>query len=1357
MQLTYSLFRNGRCYAMKAVHTFVVVVLLLIGTGVVVPVPATAQVFEYIGMEDGLCSRRVLSIEQDAQGYMWILTHKGVDRYDGSLFTHYKLRHEEKDIYFYPDLNSLHVDGNNTLWEYGKDGKVFRYNLFKDAFELVFDLYDRRAELRNYPVSSTYFDPSRRIWFHCHEQMVMYDTSSQTHQAVPTHPHIPFIDAMTNDDADGFFLASGPNLYHVLYRQGQLQQLSALTLEKARQINYLYYHSPTRKLIVNTLLDGLYIIDTATQHVSRPAIRLKDIGINIIRPFYDSDREVLIATDGDGVCKLDITTGELTHFLQEDHLHPNRMNGSIVKDILIDQDRRIWNVIYPTGITVYSPKYPAYQWLKQTEGNRTLVDNRINTILQDSEGDIWFATCNGVSCYRPATGQWTNFLSGPDETSSGSNHIIISLCEIRPGILMAGGYMAGIYTINKHSKTVDYSYDYTAPRPNYTPDKYIRSIVQDHDGSIWIGGYRQLGHFYPQTRQVVRFPTLYPITHLKEKDSLTLWVGTIDGLFTFSKQTQTLSRYAQHLQTGCINTIYQTVDGSQTFIGTYGNGLFVLDHRTGEILHFHKDNCGLENNNIYSIVPNAYDDLFLGTENGLTLFDVNGRKFTNWTREQGLLSASFNQNAAVRTREGQLIFGTNEGAVLLPATTLLSEDFSSHLTLSNLNIMYRTVHPGEKDSPLTRTLDETESISLRYDQNTFSLNVSSINYDNPSNIYYSWCLKGFYDEWTVPSEANLIRYTNLSPGTYRLQVRAITKNNNSIIEERSLQIIVERPFWMTFWAFLLYGLLLIGAFYAWLRYQMLRRNRIVSQEKINFFIHTAHDIRTPLTLIKAPLGEILKNEDLSAKGMFNINLAIQNTDNLSALADNLMNFQKAELYSSKVTVTQEELNHYLTHYLSAFKMYAEQKGIRLTYSSSFDRLEVWIDRNKMDSILRNLLTNALKYTPKGGEVTLKAAHTRSWWTLDIQDTGIGIPRKDQKKMFKLLFRGSNATNQLITGTGIGMLLTYRLIRHHQGKISFSSTENVGTRFHLTFPIQSAKYVQKSNEKPELSAVVPLPGNMKATAHPPAVSSPTAADAPRLLIVEDNQSLRQFLLQSLSDHYQTDEAANGQEALEKIAQCPPDLVISDVMMPIMSGEELCHHLKSHIETSHIAVILLTALAAREDILRGLQLHADQYIVKPFDLTVLQANIANLLENRKLIREQFMQQALQPETSRPEEQPSMSPLDQQFIDRATFYITENMENDLSVDTLCTHIGMSRTGFYNKIKALTGLAPNDFIRHIRMQEAARLLRSREYSVAEVADKTGFSDPKYFTDAFKKFYGMPPSTYMKGAAAAPASPSKH
>lgn len=1307
--------------------------------------PLQAQIFEYIDMDNGLSSRRVLSIQQDKQNYIWILTHKGLDRYNGKQFKHYQLHRCNNPLSFYPNLNFLYTDKDSTIWEVGKDGFVFRYDEQRDSFQLAFDLRATFPALKKAPISSVYMDSEANIWFCTNQSQYIYNYhQSKNYQLSPVISDK--IICITQAEKNKYYLASEHLLYEVQLKGEQLTEIKKIQLPNVHLIDHIYYHSPTKQLIINTLLDKLFIYNIEEKQLESMGNSMKDIGVNKIIPSKKEKDVLLIATDGDGVYKLDLKQLTLNHFLKEDTRKPNKMNGSIIKDIYMDSANRIWNVIYPTGITIYTEKYPAYEWFMHSANyTNSLANNCINGVMEDSEGDSWYATSNGICYFDVSENKWINF--SPSHSPNGErseNHIFTSLCESSPGIILAGGYMSGIYKIDKRTKEVTF-FQQQNIRQGEGPDKYIRSIYRDNERHIWIGGFYRLKSYSLTTKEVCEYNIGYPITCITQKDEHSLWIGTINGVFVFDKLKKQATPLDTEFDIQCINMIYNDPSGNYTYFGTYGDGLFIFEKKTGKVTRYYDENCGLISNNIYSIVPDRNGNLYLGTENGLSFFDIKANKFINWTKEQGLLAASFNPNAAIHSRDGYMIFGSNEGVIVLPDSIQLPETFSSHMIFSDLSIMYRTVHPGEKNSPLTQALDKTSCIELDYDQNTFSMNVSSINFDNPSNIMYSWKLEGFYDRWSPPSSDNLIRYTNLSPGNYTLRVRAILMDNHQILEEREIQILIGRPIWMTFWAFLLYALIIIGISYAIIRYQMIRRDKQISQAKINFFMQTAHDIRTPLTLIKAPLGEILKNEQLTEQGTTNLNLAIQSTDNLSELANNLMDFQKEELYSSKISVVRYELNQYIQNYMQQFKAYAEQKGIDFQYKSSFTSLEVWIDQNKIDSILQNLLSNALKYTPKGGSVTIETDHNKNRWILTIKDTGIGIPKEDQKKLFKFLFRGKNATNQLITGSGVGMLLTYRLIKNHEGKISFSSTENVGTTFQLSFPIQSEHY-QYRNEGVDQNlrtvllqdgVVAPMPEaeQTQITAHP---------DSPRIMIVEDNASLRLFLMKSLSDIYQVDGAENGQEAIDKIKVQQPDLIISDVMMPVMDGETMCRTLKSDIETSHIPIILLTALGDKKDILRGLETKADMYITKPFDLMVLRANISNILENREIIRKKLQQASVNIE-SKTEDIPMPTNLDNEFMQKVTVLVKENLGKDLTVDTLCAGMNMSRTSFYNKIKALTGMAPNDFIRNIRMQEAAALLKSQRYTVAEVADMMGFADPKYFTDTFKKFYGVPPSIYKK------------
>lgn len=415
----------------------------------------------------------------------------------------------------------------------------------------------------------------------------------------------------------------------------------------------------------------------------------------------------------------------------------------------------------------------------------------------------------------------------------------------------------------------------------------------------------------------------------------------------------------------------------------------------------------------------------------------------------------------------------------------------------------------------------------------------------------------------------------------------------------------------------------------------------------------------------------------------------------------------------------------------------------MEWEGSCDQLEAWIDRNKLDSIVHNILSNALKYTPNRGNVHVRVQHNRNHWFLTISDTGIGISADDQKKMFRHLFRGDNAVNMKITGTGIGMLQTYKLVKRHLGKITVSSKENEGTTFHLRFPIDNRRYKHHESYQEDDNTLTPITSPESTSIDTLERDSDTSSNRPTVLVVEDNTDLRNFLIQTLSEHYHIQEASNGQGALDIIHQKHPDLVLSDIMMPVMRGDDLCRVLKNNMETSHIPVILLTALGDRESIIHGLETKADHYIVKPFDIEILKANIDNVLANKELIRQRFAQLDYRTEDIH-EEVPGID-LDKEFLVKATQLVKQYLGTEFNVDTLCAKLHMSRSSLYNKIKALTGHSPSDFVRQIRMDEAATLLKSNQYNITEISDKLGFGDPKYFTEIFKKHYGVTPSTYMK------------
>ena len=888
------------------------------------------------------------------------------------------------------------------------------------------------------------------------------------------------------------------------------------------------------------------------------------------------------------------------------------------------------------------------------------------------------------------------------------------------------------------------------------PDKYIRDIRMDSQGYIWSGGFYNLKRINLKTQNVRLYQGLNSITAITEKDANSMWIGSATGLYLLDKESGKFEHIKLPVESTYIYSLYQAKNGS-LYIGTSGSGLLIYDFAQKLFTHYYSENCALISNNIYTILSDADKELLMGTENGLTSFYPQQKKFYNWTKDMGLMTTHFNALSGVLRKNNHFVFGSSEGAVEFHKDMKLPRDYSSKMIFSDFKLFYQTVYPRDKHSPLKESINDIKTLELGYNQNIFSVQVSSINYDYPSNILYSWKLDGFYEEWSKPGAESTIRYTNLAPGEYTLRVRAISNEDKRVvIEERSIDIIIDQPFWLTFWAMLFYAGILFLIASVLLRIIILRKQRKVSAEKIHFFINTAHDIRTPLTLIKAPLEELREKEELSKEGISNMNTALRNVNALLRLTTNLINFERADVYSSELYISEHELNTFMNEIYGAFQQYANIKHINFTYESNFRYMNVWFDKEKMESILKNVISNALKYTPENGSVQIFVSEAADSWSVEVSDTGIGIPANEQKKLFKLHFRGSNTINSKVTGSGIGLMLVWKLVRLHKGKINLSSIENQGSIIKITFPKDSKRYrkahlTTPNKQRPETKSSndIPLPAPEIYENTQKKEKKEKKEKNQRILIVEDNDELRNYLSQTLSEDYLIQVCSNGKEALTVIPEYKPELVISDIMMPEMRGDELCQAIKSNIETSHIPVILLTALNNEKDILSGLRIGADEYVLKPFNIGILKATISNLLANRALLRNKYASLDSEDEENDDYDEEYINysqDIDWQFIADVRKNIKDNIDNSaLTVDVLASLMGMSRTSFYNKLKALTDQSPGDYIRLIRLKHAIKLLKENVHNITEISEMTGFNDVKYFREVFKKHYNVSPSQYFK------------
>ena len=610
-------------------------ILLLICLFVILVTPAVAQLYQYLDTQNGLSSRRVLSIRKDKKGYMWFLTHEGIDRYNGKQYTHYSLTANGKLLNFFPNLNTLQIDTAGVVWEIGKTGHLFKYNSLQDKFELVCDFASKDKSNSGLPLTASFLDSKDNNILLCTKNK-QYLFDIDTHELIqlesPIKEEITYIAKSTNNQ---YFLASSHKIYCARLNHGRLEVIKHPELDNFHIVNYIYFHPETQMLVIGTLLDGIYLYNIHSRQLIDVHNGLQDINVNSIIASKENENEVLIATNGAGVYKLNLGTYELTNFLNADHNHSNKMNGNIINDIYIDDDQKLWMAVYPIGITVYSEKYPGYQWIQHSYDNpNSLIDNQVNYILEDSEGDIWYATNNGVCCYSPSTKQWTNLLSTYQHDTPNQNHVFISICESRPGVILVGGYMSGMYKIDKKNMTTQYFIPQTLNDDTVKPDKYIRCIYKDWDNLIWAGGYYNLKSYDLDTKEMHCYNMDFPITYITNKDAHNLWIGTINGLYQFNKVNQELKAVNLDSELGCINTIYQSKKNI-TFIGTHGSGMWIYNNYTEKVTNYHINNSALISNNIHCILPALEDDLIISTEKGLTRFKTKEKIFSNWTKEQG--------------------------------------------------------------------------------------------------------------------------------------------------------------------------------------------------------------------------------------------------------------------------------------------------------------------------------------------------------------------------------------------------------------------------------------------------------------------------------------------------------------------------------------------------------------------------------------------------------------------------------------------------------------------------------------------------------------------------------------------------
>jgi signal transduction histidine kinase/DNA-binding response OmpR family regulator/ligand-binding sensor domain-containing protein len=1283
--------------------------------------------FRYLNVEKGLSSNQVFQVKKDSTGFIWFVSYMGIDRYDGSEIKHYLLGEDDAKYKNYMPFTQMEIDRQGNIWIGLDAAKLFRYSKKCDAFEQMLDV--RALTGKDLLLYSFYLDSRDRVWISTSGGLYLSDEKQNLELFPLMSKQYPTQVVQTGNK---FYIATPEYIYEIEETNSRFQIKNQVEPAQnyGRVESLLYYNG---KLYIGTESKGVYIYDTQTKQVKSLYPLIPNVAIRAMA--CTQEKTILIGTDGAGIYGLHPDTGHLLFSWDADNMD-NELSSNSIYDILVDETNCIWATTYTSGVNVIYPLLPNINFIRHDNTNfNSLINNQVNAILEDSDGDLWYGTGNGISLYLKKKNEWKYFLTNREQKA-----VIITLCEDKQKRIWAGAYSLGLFCIDKNTgKVMLYQKDEKNPGQGISANYVFGLHADEH--SLWIAGLNGDLTRYNLKEGTWQYYPIQGIVAIAPLNDHYLLLGNSNGFYVFDKNTGKYKDYTQYNDrfTNCSVTDFYVSGTNDVWIATEGNGLVNFNPYTETFL-FYTTEEGLPSNYIYSIEGDDFGRIWIATDRNISYFDIQTRTILNIGDYIGLNNLTYNMRASAKQKNNNLLFGTSDGAVEFSADYVPNIQIDDKIVFTDFKLFYNSVEINAENSPLHQSIDETKSITLGHNQNSFTFVFSSINFMYPNQVVYNYQLEGFDTEWFVPDgNDKTINYTNINPGKYVFKLRVFNKNTKELLDEREIAIRINPPFWQSTWAWIIYLILAITLLLFILNYLNNRMDKKNARDKVQFFIGMAHDIRTPLSLIKAPLSDLSEKENLSQSGKEILDIAIRNTERLFLMTSQLLDFEKSDMSSLCLIASKNNLEKYIKEQVLLYSSSVKSKGLTLTYEMNLHSIYVWFDKEKMNKIVDNLLTNAIKYTNEGGKIHLKVTQDENNWYLKISDTGIGIPQTEQKYLFKRFFRAKNAINSKESGSGIGLLLTMQLVKLHQGTISFSSKEGQGTEFNLTFQMGKEYFEQKGHhmEDPEEEEEISENTGFLSNEEEEEESTKKA----RVLIVEDNNDMRTYLMSVLSADYQVAEAGDGEEAMGIIPEFHPDLVLADIMMPRLNGDEMCSKLKNSIHTSHIPIILLTALNDKGSIIKGLDCGADDYIPKPFDITIVRARIRNILLNRQKVKDRFLQPDAHSEAIEYD-----NPLDKDFMAKAIAIVEENLDKeDFSIRDFEMIIGMSRSSLYNKLKALTGQGPSDFVRIIRLNKAKELLMSKRYNVFEVSIMTGFSDSKYFSTAFKKQFGVSPSKIGK------------
>ncbi|GAA3956496.1 two-component regulator propeller domain-containing protein [Chitinophaga oryziterrae] len=1331
--------------------------------------------FVNFSSEDGLSSNTVTAIVKDRYGYMWFGTDDGLNKFDGVNFSVY--RHKESDTTSIGanSVLAMHEDRLGNLW-IGTNTTLSLYNRKKDCF------INYQFTLNN-TARTLFSDHLGNLWVGSYIGLFMLDprTGKTTRYIAnagrPGQLVSNIITCIFEDSRHRLWVGGNAGLY--------LYQRSTNDFKH-------FSHNPA---------DSLSIPDNSIKAITEDLngnlwIGSDDGGLSMLRPdgkgfrsyrHSKTDKQTLssnwvwaIAAENPNSLWVGTEEGLNIFDLQKktsrrvEHDARNRysLHGKSIRSIYIDEKGIYWVGTYQGGVSKYDKNLTFFNLRKSDPFDpKGLTAPIVTSFSEDKNGDIYVGTDGGgINLYHRGTGLFDH----PLFYGQGKPPAVLAL-ERADGELWIGTFMQGIYVLNIQTGRVRHYMKGDGPQDLSGND--IFCLKKDHKGNIWIGTNGNGVNIYdPVSGEFRRFDQdrKYPddikvltrgfIRTTEEDKAGNIWIGTMGAGIVMLDPSLEKIRVFNHMNSSLPANEVQTIyagDNGRIWAGTHGGGLCLFDTHTQKFIRYSEQE-GAPNAVIYKILEDDAAKMWVSTNKGISSFDPLTGRFKNYFHYNGIQRSTFCLGAGLKTSKGELFFGGLDGFNYFNPKLLNYNRNIPKIVLTDLRIANSSVIPGDK-AAIREHISVADEIRLDYRQN-FSIDFTTLNYTAPQESRYSYMLQGFDKTWNDIGTSRTATFSNLQPGKYVFRVKASSDDGSWNTGEATMDIYVRPPFWLTVYAYVFYvltaGLILWGLRYRGIRklknkfaleqerlqirqdMELERREaerlREFEQVKIKYLTNLSHEFRTPVSLIIAPVEKLIQQEQCEEK-LGQLNLMKRNARRLLNLVNQLLDFRRLEEQEQKINLTEGEIVSFIGEVLESFKDISERRQINFSFTSTLSRFYTVFDKDKIERILFNLLSNAFKFTAKGGRISLSIDHDPvSGLKIVVADTGIGMTPEVQEKIFTRFFQGDNNPAILNQGSGIGLSITLEFVKMHGGVVNVESIPGKGSIFTVQLPLEPVQEQPDNIDQPAMST-----GEHVETSGQPGAGpglEQQATERLTVLLIEDNDDFRYYLKDNLKPFYKIAEAADGKEGWQKVLSVHPHVIVSDINMPYMDGIQLSQKIKADKRTNHIPVILLTALTGDASQLKGLETGASDYLTKPFNFDILNVRIRNLLLLNQSLKDTYTRQlkVVMPAAEVESE-------DEKFLLKITQYIEANINSsNLTVEELSKHLFMSRASLYNKMVQLTGETPVEFIRSIKLNKAADFLENSDMKIAQIGYAVGFSTPNYFARAFKAKFNILPSEYQ-------------